>query len=209
MKKIDNVKKNFFKYFIEFFIVAFGVFLGMYASERKSDNELNRNKDKTIENVIQELESNRTNLQNSIEYHQMMRVNFDSLLQTIPKESYPVPFLQNNTFNKFTQIKNWTGHGFAELESTAFEVAKTSGTLQNMDIEIIQEISTIYNKLEILSDFEKSIVERMTQLSYDTKTLDVIITIEIILGDNLNMEKRILEQLEESIEKIKTLHNNN
>ena len=207
MIKNDIIKKNFVKYFIEFLIVAFGVFLGIYASERSNKNELNQNKEKTIKSIIQELELNKKSLQNSIEYHELIKVHFDTLLQKIPQESYPIPFIQNEEFNRFTKIKNWTGHGFSELESTAFDVAKMSGTLQNMDIELIQEISTIYNKLNILSGFEKSITDRMVLLSYETKTVDVIISIQLILGDNLGMEKRCSKQIEEAIERIKTLHN--
>ena len=196
-------KKNIIKYLIEFLIVACGVFLGIYANERGNEKIVNTNKEKAIKNIIKELENNKKNLLNSIEYHQIIKVNLDSIIQTIPKETYLETYFKNNKF-KFNKIKSWKGVRFAELDNTAFEVSKMSGTLQNMDIELIQEISKIYKKSKVLSEFQKSIHNRMINLNSETKTIDVIGSISIVTGDNLGMEKQLLIQLEQTIKKINT-----
>ena len=196
------MKKNIFKYLIEFLIVAFGVFLGSYANERQNEKKSNRNKEKAIENIISELENNKEKLENTIEYHQSIKIYFDSIIPTIPEETYKELFIKNKGF-EYYKYKAWKGKGFAEFEITAFETAKMSGTLQNMDIQLLQNISYIYNQIEIVSDFEKMISNRMTKVGYDTKILDVMMSIGVITGDNLLMEKRLIKKIEKSIINIK------
>ncbi len=198
--------KRVIKYLIEFLIVAFGVFLGIYASGRENENRITENKEKTIKNVVKELENNRENLQNSIEYHELIKANLDSILQTIPREIYFEKYIMNQKF-QFNKIKGWTGNGFAALDNTAFEVAKMSGAMQNMDIELTQEISKIYKRLKTLSDFQKSINNKIANLNSETKIIDVIGSIKIVTGDNLGMEKQLSNQLEQTIKIINTSHN--
>ena len=66
-----------------------------------------------------------------------------------------------------------------------------SGTLQNMDIDLIQDISKVYSKIKVMTDFQKVINGRMANLNSESKTIDVIGDISIISGDNLNMEKSL------------------
>jgi len=123
------MKKNIIKYLIEFLIVAFGVFLGSYANEIQNEKKINKNKEKAIENIISELENNKEKLEKSIEYHKVLEVYFDSIVATIPKKSFKENFFESGKF-RYSSAKEWKGMGFAEFESTAFETAKISGTLQ-------------------------------------------------------------------------------
>ncbi len=79
-----------------------------------------------------------------------------------------------------------------------------SGTLQNMDIQLLQEISNIYNQTKHLEDLEKKITDRMYEGDYNVKVFDIIINVSLIIGDNFNLEKNLEKKLEESIKKIKT-----
>lgn len=131
----------------------------------------------------------------------------DSLLITIPEETLKKPYYENKKF-KFSYINGWIGNGFTEFDDTAFEVSKMSGTLQNLEIEMIQEISKIYKKLNSQSDFQRSI-NAMSIINSKSTTNDVIRVVFIITGDNLGMEKELSDQLITSIQAIKTLHNIN
>ena len=199
--------KNILKYFIEFLIVAFGVFLGIYASERQNQKKSNKTEEKAIANIIRELEQNKNSLQNSIEYHKLIKLGLDSVLKTFPRETYFEPYFKNQENFRFQNINGWKGNGFSEFENTAFEVSQMSGTLQNMDIDLIQDISKVYNKIKVMSDFHKVINGRMANLNSESKTIDVIGDISIISGDNLNMEKSLLKELDQAINRIKTTHN--
>jgi len=197
------MKKNIIKYLIEFLIVAFGVFLGSYANEKQNEKKINKNKEKAIENIISELENNKKKLENAIEYHQLYKAYFDSIVQTIPKESYKELYIESDKF-RYYKAKEWKGFGFAEFESTAFETAKMSGALQNMDIQLLQEISNIYNQTKHLENLDNKINDLMYEGDYNIKVFDVITKIALIIGDNFNLEKNLNKKLEESIKKIKT-----
>ena len=200
------MKKTIIKYLIEFLIVAFGVFLGSYANEKQNEKKNNRNKEKAIENIISELENNKEKLINSIEYHKVLAVYFDSIMATIPKKSFKENYIESGKFRYF-KAKEWKGFGFAEFESTAFETAKMSGTLQNMNIQLLQEISYIYNQIKHLADHDKKITERMYEGGYNLKVFDVIANTSLIVGDNFNTEKRLKKQIGESIKSIKISYN--
>ena len=197
------MKKNIIKYLIEFLIVAFGVFLGSYANEKQNERKINRNKEKAIENIISELENNKEKLENAIEYHKVLNVYFDSIVTTIPKKSLKENYIESGKF-RYTNAKEWEGIGFATLESTAFETAKMSGTLQNMNIQSLQEISHIYNRINSLEILDKKITESMYEGDYNMTIFDVIIKFSPIIGDNLNKEKYLKKRLEESIKILKT-----
>ena len=167
------MKKNITKYLIEFLIVAFGVFLGSYANEKQNENKVNKNKEKAIENIISELEYNKEKLEKVIEHHKKLKVYFDSIVPTIPKESYKERYFESKRF-KYFKAKEWKGFNFANFESTAFETAKMSGTLQNMDIQLLQEISYIYNQIKYLENIDKKILDRMYEGDYERKLFDVI-----------------------------------
>jgi len=197
------MKKDIIKYLIEFLIVAFGVFLGSYANEKQNEKKINKNNEKAIENIISELENNKEKLNNAIEYHKVLKVYFDSIMATIPKKSLKENYIESGKFRYF-KAKEWKGFGFAEFESTAFETAKMSGTLQNMNIQSLQEISYIYNQIKSLEILDKKITESMYEGDYNMTIFDMIGKIALIVGDNFNKEKRIIKDLEKSIKNIKT-----
>ncbi|NMM47692.1 hypothetical protein [Marinigracilibium pacificum] len=200
----NSFKRNIFRYIIEFIIVAFGVFLGTYLNDMESKKQEIANQEKALKNIITELENNQQNLQKTINYHELIKVNFDSLLKTIPEDVLSKNYFENKSF-KFVYIKDWVGNGFTEFEDTAFEVSKMSGTLQNMDIELIQEISKVYNKINSQSEFQSSINNRMTSLNSQSTTYDVIGNIIILTRDNLGMEKMLSKQLDQSIKNIREM----
>ncbi|MEF3078646.1 hypothetical protein [Winogradskyella poriferorum] len=207
-KKMEIVtKKNLIKYLIEFVIVAFGVFLGIYLNNKETDKKSDLNQNKAIENIINELENNNKSLKSTISYHELIKTSLDSLFKTIPDEALSETYFENKKF-KFIYIKNWSGNGFTEFDDTAFEVSKMSGTLQSMDIDLIQEISKIYKKLNSQSNFQNSINNRMANINSQSTTYDAIGNVILLTGDNLGMEKSLSTELENSIETIKTLHNN-
>ena len=179
-------------------LVCFWVVMQM-----KNEKKINKNKEKAIENIISELENNKEKLENAIEYHQLFKVYFDSIVATISKETYKDRYFESGKFIYF-KAKEWKDFGFANFESTAFETAKMSGTLQNMDIQLLQEISYIYNKTKNLEDLDKKISDKMYEGDYNLKVFDVIMNVNLIVGDNFIMEKDLINELEESIKKIKT-----
>lgn len=198
------MKKNVLKYLAEFIIVAFGVFLGMYLNDRSTRNQLRENEQKALENIITELNHNHDVLMASIRYHTLIKESFDSLKQTIPEEAFHRPYFQNKGF-KYVFIKGWWGSGLAAFDDTAFEVAKMSGTLQHMDIDLVQLLSQTYKAIAVQEEFQQSIQQRMMSISSQSSTYDAIGNVAILTGDNLAMEKSLATYLETNIERIGAL----
>lgn len=186
--QMKNIKKNILKYFIEFLIVAFGVFLGMYVSEWNSDRKLKDTKDKSITYIYKELESNRVNLLKNITYHEMIKVGFDSLRATLTREQLLEPYVANTNF-KHHDIKGWDGLGFPDFEDVAFESAKTSGIIQEYDLEAIQEISKLYKEQQFVSELSKSMLNKILDINSTSTTQDLVGLIELLTTDFVNGER--------------------
>ncbi|MEL6810964.1 MAG: hypothetical protein AAFP76_06475 [Bacteroidota bacterium] len=132
--------KNIVKYIIEFLIVAFGVFLGMYVSEYQSEKKTQVNKEKSLKFIIEELASNMDRLQKTLDYHKVMKQSFDSIDNILLQKDLEKSYYASTKF-KHTQIKGWKGVGLVGYEDVAYESAKLSGAVQEMDIELINTIS--------------------------------------------------------------------
>lgn len=196
----DN-SKRILKYLIEFLIVAFGVFLGIYVSEWRSQNKMAANVEKSMKYIVEEMESNRDNLEKTIAYHEMIKVNFDSLRRTLSMEDIMQPYFGNDKF-RHQQIKGWTGIGLSNFEDIAYESAKISGTIQEIDIELIHLISKMYKQQDFNTEFGKTTLSQMLDMDSNAKVLDVINVIELLTTDVLNNEKHVLKNLNKTIERF-------
>ena len=125
--------KRIFKYLIEFLIVVSGVFLGVYASEIQSQKKITKEKEKSISYIIEELSNNKTSLTKSIKYHQLIKIESDSIGEIFNQEDLFKNYIGNKIF-RHDQIKGWEGIKIANLESTAFEAAKISGIIKEYEI---------------------------------------------------------------------------
>ncbi len=187
---------------IEFFIVAFGVFLGIYASEWQNQKKVSENKNKSLRYILLELTNNKEKLQKSIKYHEIIKVNFDSIGKTLSEKDVLIPYFENKKF-MHNRIKNWQGIGLPDLEDVAFEGAKIIGITQEIEIELINSISKAYKLQKVSSEYGKSILDRVVNINSSSKTIDVIASIRLLTTDYLTYEKLLLIQTEKTIAEIK------
>ncbi len=193
--------KRILKYLIEFLIVAFGVFLGIYVSELQSEQKLKKEKEASINFILEELSNNKKNLERSINYHQSIKVELDSIAKTFTEKDLFKTYLGNDVF-RHHNIKGWEGIALASLENTAFEAAKISGIIKEFDIELIQKISKIYNYQEEYVEFGNTILTKMININATSKIADAFGTIELMAYDLLNFEETLVDE----IEKVKMLN---
>lgn len=185
---MNKSTKSVLKYVLEFLIVGFGVFLGIYASEWQSNKKIKETKEKSIAYILKEVEVNQANLLKRIEYHEMIKVRFDSMRETISEEDILKPYLENKKF-RHQNIPGWTGMGLPDFEDVAFEGAKLTGIIQEYNIELTQEISKVYKRQEFTSEIGKSILDKALNINSSTKTSDVIGVIELLTTDFVNGER--------------------
>jgi large-conductance mechanosensitive channel len=67
---MNKTVKSALRYVIEIVIVAFGVFLGVYYSNLNAAEKTDKEKEKSISLIIQELENNQRLLLKDIDYHE-------------------------------------------------------------------------------------------------------------------------------------------
>ncbi|MDC1162176.1 hypothetical protein OAT18_01910 [Tenacibaculum sp.] len=204
MKNLTSMKKNkkrILKYLIEFLIVAFGVFLGMYANEIQNEKRIKIEKEKSINYIIEELENNKKNIEDSFKYHLAIKNEIDSIAKVLNKKDLFVTYIGNKTF-QHNKIKGWNGIKIANLENTAFEAAKISGIIKEYDIKFIQAISRIYKHQDTYSEFGNSVLTKMINLNSSTKVVDIFSSIELMAYDLRNYEKSLLDAIEKMEKKM-------
>lgn len=201
-KTIRNIKNPFFKYLIELTIVAFGVFLGMMVSEYKSNSKIKENTTKSRSFIVSELETNIQILTRNIHYHEKIKKGFDSLRTNLSEEIVYSTYFANHQF-RAEQIPGWTGIGITRLENIAFESAKIGGIIQNMDIDEVKQISSAYQILDVNQEFGDRITQKLMAMSSESKILDMIVILELLTNDYLYNERRLLNELNKTVEKLK------
>jgi hypothetical protein len=187
--------KQIIKYLIEFLIVAFGVFLGIYASEMQNEKKIKTEKDKSIRFITDELVNNKKRLEESIKYHQLIKIEIDSIGKSLNEQDLFSIYIGNKSF-QHNEIRGWNGVRVANLENTAFEAAKISGIIKEYDIKNIQNISKIYKHQDTYSEFGNSVLTKMINLNSSTKVVDILSIIQLMTSDLLGFEKALLEGIE-------------
>ena len=192
-------KLDILKYSIDLVIVISGVFLGIYISGLKENRSINLEKEKSIKYIISELENNLKLINGHITYHELIKQQIDSIIPTLSEE------VKFSSFIKYrdNEIKGWEGFLYARIQYTAFEGAKLSGIMQEMDLELIQEISYIYTFQKAYSDFGTSILNKAFETNSSTKVIDFLDIIQIMTSDLLNLEKGLSDEIEKTITDLK------
>lgn len=203
MSKIgQSIKKSLPKYLAELIIVAFGVFLGILVSEHKTKNKIKENASISRAYIIDELETNRQNLINIVQYHEKIKKGFDSLKSQITEEITFSTYFSNNKFRQ-EHIPGWNGLGIVKIEDVAFESAKIGGIFQSMDINDVKQISSAYRQLYNYREFGNIVTEKTFSMNAQTIVMDVVGILDILTSDFLNNEKHLVNELDQTIKILK------
>lgn len=195
-------KENIIKYALESLIVAFGVFLGLVVSEWNTQRKMDKRVERSLNYIIEELQTNINALDRAATYHEKIAAEFDSAAGRLDEKAYFANYYADNSF-KFNSLPSWNGPGMALLESSAFESAKIGGVLQELDIKTIQLISKMYAQQTTYSMYGKAVFDKLTNIDSDSKTFDVILILSVMSNDLLNSERGLKIYLEKSIERLK------
>ena len=125
-KTRDSLRKAFF----EAFFVVFGVILALGANEWRQNAAADRRADEALVTIEAELASNRELVRASMEYHQGQVALLVERMKA-GEPVYPREFPKGFVFP-------------AQIAHTAWEVAKETGAIANMDYETVLELSTVY-----------------------------------------------------------------
>jgi len=126
----ENTRDSMRKAFFEAFFVVFGVVLALAANEWRQNAAATRHADEALATIEAELTTNRDLVIASREYHQG-QVDLLTERMKASEPVYPREFPKGFIFP-------------ARVSDTAWEVAKETGALANMDYETVLALSNVY-----------------------------------------------------------------
>ncbi len=189
------------KLILQLLPIALGVYLGIWAGNLNERNKSKKDQKHFIENVVKELEINKSKLKRSVDYHSALKESLDSVIFNMDRAQLNEKFFETGGFQK---LPNWTGTGIASLSRNVYITGLNTNVMSDLDFKTSSLISGIYTGLDNYKEFTDPIMERMLfSLNYDSSNKDVYFLLELIKSDVLGSEKRIIEKLNQAIEKLK------
>lgn len=194
--------KSLFKYILEFIVVAFGVFLGLYVSDLRSEEKLAEEKTRALQLIQDELQSNLNNIREAYLYHKSLEGVVDSIRQVIPQQEGRRLYIGNPYF-QHNKLPGWSGFMLPDLDKTALESVKLSGTLQEFEIEKIRLITNMYTLMDRYDAFSDKILDKMIGMDSETKVVDIIIVLDVMTKDIRQYEGKVMMTLEKTLAGLK------
>jgi len=202
---MNKKTKTILKYTIEFLIVGFGVFLGIFVSDWKSQQKIDDNSEKTLDYIVEEINSNISEVEKTIEYQTTLMEAVDSLFGKLDEKEVGAVFYKSNQV-KFYKIPNYQGFRFSDLENIMFESAKINGVLKELNISTTQLIARLYQKQDNYISFAEQVNSKLLNINSESKVVDILGIFELVKYDGLSSAKWLLEELKKTkkgLEKIK------
>lgn len=178
-------RQKFWEYLIQIIIVVFGVFLGMLLNEWNSDRKASKEQDFALEQILNEIEEHGKWLENKIPYHDTITHIADSIMGNSDKSTLMRPFLINGGWR---QIPQWKGTQIFPLHASAYESAKISNVLTNMDSELLGQITAYYETIDLHNQFCHHITETVFNTTSNTKFVDSISILLMLKEDLMGYE---------------------
>lgn len=125
-KTRDSLRKAFF----EAFFVVFGVILALGANEWRQNAAADRHADEALAKIEAEIDANRDLVRASLEYHERQVALLAERMKA-GEPVYPREFPKGFVFP-------------AQVSHTAWEVAKETGAISNMDYDTVLRLSKVY-----------------------------------------------------------------
>ena len=202
---MSRPENNFIKYILELLIVAFGVMLGMYVSDWNAQKKTKNQVKKTLVYIQEEIEGNIKGLTKAVAYHEELKLTVDSMRSEWKEKNFLQPYFSNDFF-RIAKIPGWEGPGMVAMENSVFEGARMTNILQEIDIEHLRIITKAYKAQENYEVISKGVMEKIFSLDSESKVVDAVGFLELIIYDIRGNEKFLLKHLEESLERIKELN---
>lgn len=196
--------KNIFKYLIEMFIVAFGVFLGIIVSDWRTQRKMDRNVDKTLGYIIEEIKTNKKKLESMAKYHAGINHQFDSISSLFTEEDLGMPYLNHPKFFHMN-LKNWRGVGITRIDKIVFEGAKINGVFGELDISTIQLISSLYQQSDEYNKVCEATLNKFFLTDNKATLSDIAEIFELMKYDMSMTEINLINTLNREIKHIEEI----
>jgi hypothetical protein len=167
-EKRDRMIRLFGRVLLEIPAVVVAVLLALAVNswkEARSNENLSR---ETLANIIREIDENAETLRGNIQDNREILIEIDSILDVI--------ILQGTDGVRLSQNMD-----FVILTNGAWESAKLSGAARHMEVEMLMDLSALYNLQDVYGQSSREFINRITTVENNTKE-----NMEAIARSNIN-----------------------
>ena len=152
------MRKRFIQFFGSLIPVALGVYLAVAVDDCKATRALQERLDRVDEVLREEILSNRQAVRTNLTYHVALR---DSFLQSM----HGLDEAALETRSARQVFRFWRGTRMQGLQHGGYQAALASGTLTEMPITQLTDLSNLYNRQENYRGLGTQALRSVTQLS--------------------------------------------
>ena len=155
---MTNNSSKYFKYAIgEILLVVVGILIALginnWNDQKKTEASIANN----LERIEQEIISNQNRINRVFDYHVMVR---DSIKNIV---------LPDNLEDAKMKMNFWRGHQIFRLQDAAFQTAIQSGISQNIDVDLLEKLNSLYSTQTFYNDLSKSVTQGLYGLDFSTR----------------------------------------
>ena len=148
---------KYFKYAIgEMLLVVVGILIALGINNWNDQKKIQADVRSNLERIENEILSNQKRIDRVFDYHLMVR---DSIKQI---------HLPDNLADAKGKMGFWRGHQIFRLQDAAFQTAIQSGINQNIDIDLLEKLNSLYSTQTFYNDLSKSVTQGLYNLDFTT-----------------------------------------
>lgn len=201
MKANGIIVKNYLLNLLNQFIpVVIGVYIGIVASNWNEGRVQKAEQREFVNNLVLEIQANKAKLEETLAYQQAILRSAKKARQELDPKIMEARFW---TAGQWKLIPGWEGLKIPTLENSVHQSGIMTNALSGLEFQVINTIARSYNLQEGYKVWaEKLIIDNLTQLGSDTKTVEVLNKLEV-WGDVMHLEQNLLNQYSQAIETLK------
>lgn len=184
--------------FLQMLPVMLGVFLGLWANNWNENRQLKKLEAKVLQKIKQDIESNRAQLENVIEYHQSLADSAQAAFAT-----YDEKLLFKSRYELERSKSNfWRGTRTGNLRDAGYQTAVVSGVLADMDFELVSLFSEIDRAQSSYSLMANNYLQTIINQNAETKVIDYLVLVISFSTDISIAETNLIELYDLALAKM-------
>ena len=184
---------------LEAALIVLGVLLGLTLNQWRETRNDDQRAALALRQIEDEIRYNLAQVESSLPNHQAFRDSVGVMLQRFREH----PEILNG-FTIFTIRSNFTGFKAPLLQTTAWQLAQNTGTINHFDYEQAAELSKLYAQ----QAFYQKKLDRLSENFYVASNMDpshmmgLATALFIVTNDILIQERRLTKRYPEMLEKL-------
>lgn len=177
-----KLKKVLYETLVLILPVMLGVYLGLLANNWNNGQEEKKQTEKALNNLSLEIEYNTATTQESLDYFKQLR---DTIYVLDNRNTLPSSF------------SFWKGLNPPLLKDASFQAASLSGVLGKLDIDLLQQLTSVYElqaDIELQSNnYVQSVTNKIGEENFTNHKY--LIILENYAHDQISAEEQLLTEL--------------